>query len=76
MTPSEIQQEVRVHWSQEDLLLLSLIVKMMELDPTFKRLEEFFEQGADLMRRLRARPKPGEDLATNGTKRHEEEGDL
>jgi len=56
MNPSEVQQERRVGWSDQDLVLFALIVRMMEIDPTFERLESVFEKGARLMKRLRSKP--------------------
>ncbi len=41
-------------WTKEELALLGLIVRMMEVDPELERMEEVFRKGADLVRRLRA----------------------
>lgn len=46
-------------WTNEELRLLELIVRMMEVDPELERMEEVFRKGADLVRRLRAGEKEG-----------------
>ncbi len=46
-------------WDDADLKLLELIVRMMEIDPTFVRLERVFRRGSELIARLRAEEEGG-----------------
>ncbi len=44
----------RREWSNEDLVLLALVVRIMEMDPGLERVEGAFRKGAELVGRLRA----------------------
>jgi len=69
MDQSEAQR--KLGWSNTDVELFGLIIRIMEIDPTFEKLEAVFEKGARLMKKLRSQP-----VRKNGTTKtpgHEEE---
>jgi hypothetical protein len=59
--PDPAVSQVLSSWSDEDLKLLELIVRLMELDPTFERLERAFFNAFLLMNRLRKNEPEGEN---------------
>ena len=56
----EIGQE-RQDWTNEDLVMLALMVRIMEMDPGLELVEGVFRKGAELVGRLRAGREPGEE---------------
>jgi hypothetical protein len=43
-------------WSDHDLTLFALVVRIMELTPNLERLERIFLNAADLVHRIRSTP--------------------
>jgi hypothetical protein len=41
-------------WGNEELVMLALILRMMELDPTLEKLERVLRKGAKMVHRLKS----------------------
>jgi hypothetical protein len=56
MESEEIPSDPGPSWSDHDLTLFALVVRVMELDTNLERLERVFLLAADLVHRIRSTP--------------------